>query len=263
MEMACSKWRYYALSKHEISKQFSHQMDMSDFQSVYDFSNFRRRKRTLQKEQWFNRRKIMSKLSKEVILTGFDDYSCRIGIDILVNRNDIVKFTISNSFKYIPCTDCHRPDYEQTCNEEVDLAGFLNKLCRSQLRELCFHHVPHLGIDLGGNLQLRKLTTLKIVNCFCVDMFEILDHCYHLQILHYITDNDSYGRDGSKYNRKRMMEIIDETCEQLRDVRLCLDTVKGWGLNEKFFSRYHGKIVFTLFNETKEYYAVHPEFQSL
>ncbi len=263
LEMACSKWRYYALSKREVSLEFSSQMDMSDFQSVYDFSSLVRRKVTLQKELWFNRRKIFCKLSNEVLLTGFDDYSCRIGIDILVDRTDIVKFTINNSFKCIPCNDRHRPDYEKTCNEEVDLAGFLNKLSRSELRELCFHHVPHLGRDLDGDLQLHKLTTLKIVNCFRVDMFQILDHCYHLQTLHYITDDDCYGREGSENNRKILMEIIDETCKQLQDVCLCLDTVWGWGIDDDLISKYHGKIAFTLFNEMEEYYAVYTELKSL
>ncbi len=265
MEMACSKWRFYVLGKSEISKVSSQQINMSDFQSVYDFSDSHRRKLTLQKEQWFNRRKIF-KLSNEVLLTGFDDNSCRIGIDTLVNRTDIVKFTISDSFKYIPCTDCHRPDYEQTYDEEVDLAGFINKLCRSQLKELCFNYVPHLGRGLDNYLKLKKLTTLKIINCCRVDVFGILRQCYHLQILHYITSEDSWEEYGSvslEENRVTMEEIIDDTCEQLHDICLCQSTARSWNLDGWFIDKYYDKIKFTFFDEMWEYYEVYNEFPSL
>ncbi len=245
MEMACRFWRFYVLSKHEVSDKFSHQMDMSDFQSVYNFSNFHHRKVSLQKEQWFDKRKIFCKFSNEVLLTGFDDYSCRIGTDILANRTDIVKFTIHNSYKYIPCTDCDRPDYQQTYDDEVDLAGFINKLCRSQLKELCFNNVPHLGRGLDESLRLKKLTLLKIINCSRVDVFGILEHCYHLQILHYVTNEDSYGMDTLDQNRETMMEVFDNVCKQLHDVYLCADIVNGWGIDDDVISKYHGKIEFT------------------
>ncbi len=263
MEIASSKWRYYVLGKHKVSKNFCHKMDMSIFQCVYDFSSFKHRKQTLQKEQWFNRRNIF-KMSSEVILTGFDDNSCRIGIDILANRKNIVKFTINNSYRHVPCDDSNRSKFGNYDDDEKDLASFINRLESLQLKELCFNFVPNLwcGEFLANLSKMSNLRTLKVLNCANTNVFYFLEHCCMLEIFHYIEDNHSRQYD--------VETIIDHFngCKLLNDVFLCAETADEWGIitistttGKKVISKlFPGRIKFNLFDSMAAYYAMNTEF---
>ncbi len=259
LEVASSKWHFYVLGLT------GGPIKENAFKLVYDFSNNKCRRISLHKQIWFNRRSIY--ILDEMMLTGFDDLSCWLGRDIMAeNISNVVRFTISNSFRHITCGEdsLHRRQVRCDREDEFGLINLINRLGELQLKHLCFNCVPTLWWHQESMYGLRELMTLKIVNCLkatCESVLGFLNYCYNLEVFHYITDEkeDSIDDNDPQVNSELVMIHLNTVCKKHLNVYISTEAAVVWGIDINFVNLNSERITFCLFDSIDAYFAMHDD----
>lgn len=254
-EMASFKWYIFTICRNKESKHLFGFFSSSEM--VYNFSSAPRRKFSLLKGSWFSTRKIYG-VNKVIKIENFDDASCRLGRDILMNNSAILKLNITNSFNFFPCDD-----------EDGTLSTVINN-SRHTLQEMCFNLVPHLCNDVFGNWKrMDNMQVLKIVNCRDVDgldanIFTLFDSCPNLHTFHLILCDDHMKRKSSiLYSEEFQSVMFKKTSHFLfRDKfegklhQLCLSDFL-YDYEERWFCNHY--VACRTFSRVKDYYDFHRE----
>lgn len=148
-ECACGK-DLHALWRDLINDK-SKFYDCSGLSVNYKFHTMHSRNVSEKIDEWLNRRVSLKLYS--VTVSYFNDRSCLLGTDILINQTQIHKLTILKSFS------CFPPEQNKTSRFDL-----LIKNCARTLTDLTINDVPYLNDNsLMFDCKLECLRNIKII----------------------------------------------------------------------------------------------------